>query len=276
MKGLEKGAVNMQRLLLLSSILALMGVAMLGLIFFAVPASRGEIPPPPPDILGKVCYSDDTPVEGATITLNNTNKTDRETQTTTDGNGEWSVNMRATIGAENDDEILITAFVPNSVEKKKNEVLVVDRSNYTQEVKTFVFEKEEESEQPGDGSGSSGGGSGGSSSPTSDELLEGKANATEEEKGAENVSEQQSSPSPSPSPSGIREGEANESAAGEGQSETPSPLKKGEEGEEGAGKSRGISGVQLFYAGIAGLIAIATLFIIRRIRLTGKGGIEKR
>lgn len=269
MKGLEKRAVNMQRLLLLSSILALMGVAMLGLIFVAVPASRGEIPPPPPDIFGKVCYSDDTPVEGATITLNNTNKTDRETQTTTDGNGEWSVNMRATMGAENGDEILITAFVPNSVEKTKNEILVVDRSNYTQEV-NFVFEKKSEAGPPSLPSNGDGGGSGGS--PPSDELLEEKANATEEEKGLENVSEQQSSPSPSPSPSGI-EGEVNESAAGEGQSETPSPLKKGE---EGAGKSRGIPGFQLFYAGIAGLIAIATLFIIRRIRLTGKGGIEKR
>ena len=267
MNKLERRNTNviLPQLPLLSSILIkIIVMAIFGLFFLAVPVF-GDGPPMPPDISGKVCYSDGEPVVSANVTLININKTDKKTQTTTNSNGEWSVNMWITIGAEDGDEILITAFVPKSEEKEKSVRLVVDRSNYTQEV-NFVFEKESlEGAQ-----GLLPGGNGGS---TSDELSENAA-ATEEERGAENISGQQPSPPSSPS-SGIEE-KGNESVAGEGQSETPSPLKEEGKDEEGEGKSKSIPGFQFMYAGAAGLTAIAALFIIRKIKLRREGGIEKR
>jgi len=274
MNKLERRNTNviLPQLPLLSSILIkIIVMAIFGLFFLAVPVF-GDGPPMPPDISGKVCYSDGEPVVSANVTLININKTDKKTQTTTNSNGEWSVNMWITIGAEDGDEILITAFVPKSEEKEKSVRLVVDRSNYTQEV-NFVFEKESEDGAqglPSDGDGGSGDGS------ASDELPEEKTNAMAMggEKGVENISEKQSSPSPSPSHSAIEKG--NESVAGEGQSETPSPLKEEGKDEEGEGKSKSIPGFQFMYAGAAGLTAIAALFIIRKIKLRREGGIEKR
>ena len=258
-RKLEKEDINAA---LISRLLrpALIGLVMFGSLFLAIPPSAGDFPPSPPDIFGRVYYSDDTPAEGAIVTLKNT-RTGDEVSTETASDGTWCINMQTTIGAENGDEILITAFVPKSEEKEKSVRLVVDRSNYTQEV-NFVFEKESlEGAQ-----GLLPGGNGGS---TSDELSENAA-ATEEERGAENISGQQPSPPSSPS-SGIEE-KGNESVAGEGQSEMPSPLKeKGRD--EGEGKNRSTSGFQIPYAGAAGVIAVATLtlFVIKRFK-----GVEKR
>jgi len=264
MRGLEKSDRNIPQLLSLSLILALVGIAMFG-VFFLVVSASGEFPPPPPsdDVMGEVCYSDGTPVVSANVTLNNTENKE-EFQTTTNNNGEWSINMNITIGAENGDEILITAFVPNSVEKTKSKNITVDTSvtgktGEPQVVEDFIFTKETSGipSLPGDGDGSA------SDEPPTGETKT-NATATEKEKGEENISEQE------PSLSEIEE-KGNESVAGEG--EKPSPTKEGDKrGDEGKGKSKSITGFQFMYAGAAGLTAIAALFIIRKLR----GGKEKR
>lgn len=263
MKVLEERDVSMQRLLLLS--LVLIGIAV-ALLFFAVPTSRGVSSSPfsPPDITGEVRYTDGTPVAGASVTLNNT-RTGDEVQTKTTDEGTWCINMKTTINARNGDEILITVSAPHSVEKKKSEILVVNTSELVQEV-NFVFEMELVEGPPGlpgDGDGSSGDSSAGDK-PSAGET---RTNATATE---ETISEDQPSPSPAPAPSQIGE-RGNEDVAGE--SETPLPLKEEGEGKEG----KRISGFQLMYAVSAGLIAIAALFIfiIRKLRLTGKGGMKK-
>ena len=215
----------------------------LSLVFPIV--SGGGPPSFPHTIKGENYYSDDTPVVNASVTLNST-RTSKEVERKTDENGEWEVEVTTTIDAKNGDEILVTAFAPNSVEKRKSAMLVINKSEFVQEV-NFVFEKKTKSSgslSDGNGGSGSGSSSGDGSSP-SDELPEEKVNVTEEEKGAENMSEQQ--PSPSLSPSEIEEN-GNESVAGE----MPSPTKEG----ESEGKDKSIPGFQLVYAGIAGLIAI--------------------
>lgn len=260
MNRLEKRDTNIQRQLLLSSVL--IGIAIFGALFFAVPTSRGESSSPfyPPDVMGEVRYTDGTPIVSAIVTLKNT-RTGDEVQTKTIDDGTWCINMKTTIHAKNNDTILITVSAPNSVEKTLSKTLIVNTSELVQEV-NFVFEKESlEGAQ-----GLLPGGNGGS---TSDELSENAA-ATEEERGAENISGQQPSPPSSP-PSGIEE-KGNESVAGEGQSETPSPLKE-ERRDEGGGKSRSTPGFQIPYAGAAGVIAVATLalFVIKRFKGVEKG-----
>lgn len=242
-------------------------IVMFGAIFLVLslaflPVVSGDgLPSFPHTVEGLVCYLDDTPVVDAGVTLNNT-RTSEEWETKTDEKGEWMVEVRSTIGARNEDEILITVLAPNSVEKEKNATLVINTSEFVQEA-NFVFEKQSEEGPPALPS------DGGS---TSDGLPGEKANATatEEGKGAENIRKLQ----PSPSPSGIIK-EGRESVAGEGQTGTASPLK---EEEEGAGKNRSSPGSQFLYAGAAGLIAIVGFFIIVKIRLIrkSKGGEEKR
>ena len=243
------GKSDIPILLTLSSILV--AITIFGLLFSVIPASGDAPPPIPHTVEGKVCYSDDTPVQGASVTLNNT-RTGEEVQGTTDENGEWSVEVANTIHAITGDEILITAFIPDSVEKKKSKILVVNTSEEPQIAEDFVFEKQ--SESPGDGS--SGGSSSGGTTPVPTPA-EAKTNA------ADTDTEQQPSPSQS------------ESIEDEGESETPSPLlEDGGKGEEGTGKSKGIPGFQILYAGLAGLIAIVALFSIRKLRRS-RGG-EKR
>ncbi len=256
MKRLEKKDTNIQRQLLLSSVL--IGIAIFSVLFFAVPTSRGESSSPfdPPDVRGEVRYTDGTFVVGATVTLNNT-RTGDEVPTKTIEDGTWCINMKTTIHARNNDTILITVSAPNSVEKTLSKTLIENTSELVQEV-NFVFEKDAEEGPPG----LPGDGDSASDEPSVGET---KTNATATE---EIISEDQPSPSPSPSPSQIGERE-NESVAGK--SETPSPLKEEEEGKEG----KRISGFQLVYSVSAGLIGIAVLFIIGKLRFTGKGGIKK-
>jgi len=238
---------------------AALSIAIFGLIFlslaFSAPTSGADsFNPfqPPRSIEVRVCYSDDTPVQGASVTLDNTNKTGKEVQGETDENGEWSVEVTSTIDAQAGDGILITASI--NAEETQSEIVVVNM-NEDPQVVNFVFEKQ--SESPGDGNGSGDDGSGGSSSggttptPTPAET-ETNAAVTDTD------TEQQPSQSAS--------------IEGKDESATPSPLL--EDGEEGAGKSKGLSGFQFLYAGLAALIAIAALFSIRKLRRS-RGG-EKR
>ena len=219
-------------------LIAIFGLIFLSLAFSAPTSGADSFNPfqPPHSIEVRVCYSDDTPVVGASVTLNNTNKTGKEVQGTTDENGEWSVEVTSTIDAQAGDEILITASI--NAEKTQSEILVINM-NEDPQVVNFVFEKE--SESPGDGDGSGDGSSGGSSSDGTTPVptpAETESNAAD--------TEQQPSPS---------------------QSETPSPLlEDGDNAEEGTGKSKGIPGFQFMYAGLVALIAIAAFFSIRKLR----------
>lgn len=231
-------------------------IAIFGLIFlslaFSVPTSGADsFNPfqPPHSIEVRVCYSDDTPVVGASVTLNNTNKTGKEVQGTTDENGEWSVEVTSTIDAQAGDEILITTSI--NAEKTQSEILVINM-NEDPQVVNFVFEKE--SESPGDGDGSGDGSGGGSSS---DRTTPVPTPAETESNAADKETDTEQQPSPSQSAS----------IEGEGESATLSPLlEDGDNAEEGTGKSKGIPGFQFMYAGLAGLIAIAAFFSIRKLR----------
>jgi len=239
------------------------GIAMFGVIFlvlslvFPIVSGGGSPFTVPHTLQGKVCYSDGDPVVGASITL--INKTGNSVQTETGESGEWRKEISQF--AQTGEEILITVSI-NAEETQSRNIVVTNEE--PQVVGDFIFEKHSEAGPPGSGGGS----------PTSDDFPsdEPKENVTDEERGKENISEQQ----PSPSPSGIEE-KGNESVAGEG--EKPSPTKEGDKrGDEGKGKSKSIPGFQFMYAGAAGLTAIAALFIIRmiKIKLRGEGGEEKR
>lgn len=228
-------------------LIAIFGLIFLSLAFSAPTSGADSFNPfqPPHSIEVRVCYSDDTPVVGASVTLNNTNKIGKEVQGTTDENGIWSdeVTNPGTIAAQAGDEILITTSI--NAEKTQSEILVINM-NEDPQVVNFVFEKE----SPGDGDGSGDGSGGGSSSEGTTPVptpAESESNAADKE----TDTEQQPSPSQSESI----------------EDETPSPLlEEGDNAEEGTGKSKGIPGFQFMYAGLVALIAIAAFFSIRKLR----------